>query len=150
MTMLLIDIAIALLFFLSAVTVLPLIFRKRGGFWIIPLLISLLFLYKSIVPIYSESDILLSKDILTIDGLFFPLIALLWFLMILTFKRAFRTRIKETRELIEKEKALNEARYVENVQIAHSKRQQKRLAKIAEAQKGELYPFEWILLFDEA
>lgn len=139
MMMLLVDISITFLFFLAAIIAFSSIFRRGGLFWVFPFAISVIFLHQSIGPLYQSA----TSSVATSIDKSFTAIALLWFLTVAFCSRSIKSKDKKNKEL-------NEARYLESVESIKNEQKERLLKQMAESQSGELYPYEWVMLFDEA
>jgi magnesium-transporting ATPase (P-type) len=156
MTMLLIALFTTLLCFLSSAATLRFILSRQGWFWVLPFVISLFFLYISISPLYNIStQMVLGTYQVEISGdrsvrEIIPLIIIiLWYTMIITFRYALKRVVPDNRHLINTEKNLVEARYLEHIEHEKYQNRLKKEAKRIIDESGTLYPFKWVTLFDE-
>ena len=160
MSMLLVAISTTLLCFLSCTACLRFIFSRQGWFWILPFLISAIFLFISIDP-------LIAVITSTITGSYYieispdrsvreivPLIiVMLWYTMIIVFRYALKAVVPVNQHLIDTRKNLHEARYLERVERRALRRRTETLIDRAylttQDQTGTVYPLEWVARFDE-
>ncbi len=84
----------------------------------------------------------------------FPLaIVILWYFMILTLHYALKQVVKDNSYLSNKQKNLDESRYIEKKEFyAYQIRQlslKKRQVDIEQQTSGDLYPIKWVTYYDE-
>jgi uncharacterized membrane protein len=160
MVMLLVAISTTLLCFLSAAACLRFLFSRQGWFWVLPLVISLAFLYISITPLFQLATGLASgsyrveispdRSVREIVPL---IIVLLWYTMIVTFRYALKLVVPDNKHLLDTMKNVKEANYMQKIELRtyhkESARHMKRQIKIEREQAGIRYPRKWIALFDD-
>jgi hypothetical protein len=160
MLMLLVSVSTTLLCFLSAAACLRFLISKQGWFWVLPLVISLGFLYISIAPlsqiaagmITGSYRVEISPD-RSVREIFPLLIVLLWYTMIITFRYALKLVVPDNKHLLDTMKNLKESRYMQRIELRkfqkESRKQQKKLIRLELEQRGIRYPRKWIALFDD-
>ena len=160
MLMLLVAVFTTLLCFLSTVACLRFIVSRQGWFWVLPLVISLTFLYISINPLYQIATGMVSgtyrveispdRNVREIVPL---VIVLLWYTMIITFRYALKMVVPDNKHLIDTMKNLKESEYMQRIELRKfhkaSRRQRRRMIKIKREHAGTRYPQKWVALFDE-
>ena len=158
--MIFVPIFTTLLCFLAGAACLRFILSRQGWFWILPLIISTMFLYISIEPLMNVATGAVSGSYLveispdrSVREIFPLIIVLIWYAMIITFRYALKMVVPVNRHLINTEKNVKEARYMEKVELRSlTKRIRMRKKRVAFAfanTQGEIYPIEWVELFDE-
>jgi len=158
--MIFVPILTTLLCFLACAACLRFILSRQGWFWILPLIISTMFLYISIEPLMNVATGAVSGSYLveispdrSVREVFPLIIVLIWYAMIITFRYALKMVVPVNRHLINTEKNVKEARYMEKVELRSlTKRIRLRKKRVAVAftnTQGDIYPIEWVELFDE-
>ena len=160
MSMLLVAISTTLLCFLSCTACLRFIFSRQGWFWILPFLISAIFLYISIDPLIAiitsavsgSYQIKISPD-RSVREIVPLIIVLLWYTMIIAFRYALKAVVPVNQHLIDTQKNLHESRYLERVERRALRKKTENLIdrayRTTQNQTGTLYPPEWVAGFDE-
>lgn len=160
MMMLLIAVGTTLLCFLSAILAIRFIFSRQGWFWIIPSMISLIFLYLSLEPLFrvafgniGEAYQIQLSPYRSIDGIFPLIVVVLWFLLVISLRIALRIAVPENKHLIDAKRNLAEARYVSYLELQHYRREARKLRRKATREarevQGNIYPLQWVALYDE-
>ncbi|MFA7371695.1 MAG: hypothetical protein WCY78_07250 [Sphaerochaetaceae bacterium] len=154
MMMLLVAIGTTLLYFLAAIYAVRSIFSRQGWFWVIPFLLSLIFLYMSLTPLYQVAiGIKALGTYRSIDEIFPLIIAFLWFLLVVTMRAALRIAVPANKHLIDTKKSLEEARYINEIELRKYRQEVRRLrrqaTRVRREQMGTIYPLEWVALYDE-
>jgi hypothetical protein len=158
--MILVPIFTTLLCFLAGAASLRFILSRQGWFWVLPLILSVMFLYISIDPLMNVATGVISGSYSveispdrSVREVFPLIIVLIWYAMIITFRFALKMVVPVNRHLINTEKNLKESRYMQEVELRNLKKRirmktKQSLALLAYPQ-GDTYPIEWIELFDE-
>lgn len=158
--MILVPVFTTLLCFLAAAACFRFILSRQGWFWILPLIISAMFLYISIEPLMNVATGAVSGSYLveispdrSVREIFPLIIVLIWYSMIITFRYALKMVVPVNRHLINTEKNLNESRYMEKVELRDLKKRvrlkSRRVLAFSSNSQGDTYPIEWVELFDE-
>lgn len=158
--MILVPILTTLLCFLAAAACFRFILSRQGWFWILPLIISTMFLYISIEPLMNVATGAVSGSYMveispdrSVREIFPLIIVLIWYSMIITFRYALKMVVPVNRHLINTEKNLNESRYMEKVELRELKKRvrlkNRRILSFSATSQGDTYPIEWVELFDE-
>jgi hypothetical protein len=159
MIVLIIAILTTLFCFLSVASTLRFIFSKQGWFWVLPFIISAIFLYLTIDPLYvaatqldgSSSEFLLSFD-RSITILIPLIIVFLWYMMIVVFRYALKLVVPDNKYMEETMRNLREARYLQKLEYRKYMKSLNTLRKrdfIVDESSGNLYPIEWVMAFDD-
>jgi len=160
MLMLLVSVSTTLLCFLSAAACLRFLFSRQGWFWVLPLVISIGFLYISIAPLSQIASgmiagsyrVEISPD-RSVREIFPLLIVVLWYTMIITFRYALKLVVPDNRHMLDTMKNLKESRYMQRIELRKfqkaSRKQQRKLIRIELEQSGVRYPSAWVALFDD-
>ncbi len=160
MMMLLIAIGTTLLCFLATLLSIRFIFSRQGWFWVLPSLISLIFLYISIGPLYRVAFGKMGAEYMiqlsayrSIDGIFPLIVVVLWFLLVISLRLALRIAVPANKHLIDTKRNLAEARYVNELELRRYRREanilRRQATREAREVQGKIYPLEWIALYDE-
>jgi hypothetical protein len=160
MLMLLVAISTTLLCFLSATACLRFIFSKQGWFWVLPLAISLAFLYISISPLYRVASGLVEGSYMVeispdrnVREIVPLVIVVLWYTMIITFRYALKLVVPDNKHLLDTMKNINEAQYMQKIELRkyqkESRKRMRRELRLERETAGVRYPVKWVALFDE-
>ncbi len=160
MSMLLVATFTTLLCFLACTACMRFVLSRQGWFWILPLIISAIFLAISIEPLMAilsgmvqgTYQVVISPD-RSVREIVPLIIVLLWYTMIIAFRYALKAVVKENKHAINTRKNLHESRIMEKVELKALKRrsahQLKAALRKAEDERGSMYPPEWAAAFDE-
>jgi len=81
------------------------------------------------------------------------IIVLLWYLMIITFRSALKLVVPDNKHLLDTKKNLNEARYMQRIELRKyyklARRKRRKEIRIKREHAGTRYPRKWVALFDE-
>jgi len=158
--MILVPIFTTLLCFLAVAACVRFILSQQGWFWILPLIISAIFLYISIDPLMNVATGAVTGSYLveispdrSIREIIPLIIVLIWYSMIITFRYALKMVVPVNRHLINTEKNLKESRYMEKVELRDLRKRvrqkTRRVLVLSSNTQGDTYPIEWVELFDE-
>jgi len=160
MLILLVAIITTFICFLSIIASLRFIFTKQGLFWLVPLVLSIVFLIMSISPLVlvasqvidQSYQVTISPD-RSVREIVPLIIVLLWYTMILSFRYALKLVIPDNTYLENKKKNLDEAQYIQKKErqkylIQQMKRNKKKI-DITQEVSGTTYPIKWVTLYDE-
>lgn len=146
MQTLLISLCTVLLFLLATVACLRFLFRRQGWLWIIPLLISVLFVYLSMGQLRQAAT---GTLLFSSRQPLFLVIALLWYATIIVFYSALKQAIPEKRYLEHAKKQRTEQRYLERIEQKKQQIAIRKLTKEVSQESGDRYPVRWITLFED-
>lgn len=160
MLMLLVAVFTTLLCFLSAAACLRFLVSRQGWFWVLPFVISVIFFYISISPLAiiatglaeGSYQVEISPD-RSVREVVPLLIILLWYTMIITFRYALKMVVPDNKHLLDTMKNLNEARYMQRIEVRRYQREARRRLRREHRVNleyfGSRYPVKWVALFDE-
>ncbi len=158
--MLLVAIITTLLCFLAVITSLSFIFSNQRWLWILPFVLSITFFIISIQPLYLNATNYLSGSYMvqispdrSVREVFPLVIVILWYFMILTLHYALKQVVKDNTYLSNKQKNLDESRYIEKKEFFKYQVKQLALKKlqvdIDQQTSGDTYPIKWVTLYDQ-
>ncbi len=159
--MLLIALSTTLLAFLASAATLRFLFSRQRWFWVLPFILSLLFLYLSLEPLHIVSTTILSGSYQVRLGPYrsvreiVPLIILfLWYMMIIIWRYALKQVISENKQLLQTKKNVQEAHYIEQLEVRNYEKKRKKKERAAlrlyQEQGGNRYPLSWLNLMDSS
>lgn len=146
MQMLLIILCTVLLFLLATVACLRFLMSRQGWFWIIPLLISALFVYFSMGQLRHAAT---GALLFSMRQPLFLVTALLWHATIIVFYYALKQTTPEKRYLEDAKKQRTEQQYLERIEQKKQKIAIRKLTKEVSQESGDRYPVHWITLFED-
>jgi hypothetical protein len=160
MLMILVPISTTLLCFLACAACLRFILSRQGWFWVLPLFISVSFLYISIDPLMKVATGLISGPYMveispdrSVREIIPLIIVFIWYSMIITFRYALKMVVPVNRHLLNTEKNLKESRYMEKVELRRRKKTMRKKARrsdvMSRMQQGKIYTQDWVKLFDD-
>lgn len=158
--MLLVAIITTLLCFLAVITSLSFIFSNQRWLWVLPFVLSLTFLFISIQPLYFNATNYISGSYMveispdrSVREVFPLVIVILWYFMILTLHYALKQVVKDNTYLSNKQKNLDESRYIEKKEFSNYQIKQLALKKlqvdIDQQTSGTTYPIKWVTFYDQ-
>lgn len=140
-----------LLSFMAFLTTLRFILSREGAFWLLPCLISIIMTFQNLDTLISIAEMDAVYDPMNLRNLAPLLIAVLWYMSIVTFHYALRFKIEENRYRSENKKNRMEAQFIEKVEQRRRRTERKiKEDNIAnKARIAEIYDDHWSDLFSE-
>ena len=144
---------ISLLFcFMAFLTTMRFILSREGIYWLLPAIISLIFLFQNLDLLIQITEMGLPYDPMTPRNIAPLAIAVLYYISIITFHYALRFKIAENRFRVENRKNRSEAVFIEKVEQRKRKTERKRKEDNLgnKSREAEIYDNrEWTDLFDD-
>ena len=144
---------ISLLFcFMAFLTTMRFILSREGVYWLLPAIISIILFVQNLDLVIQITEMGLSYDPRTLRNIAPLVIAVLYYISIITFHYALRFKIAENRFRVENRKNRTEALFIEKVEQRKRKTERKKKEDNLgnKSREADIYEDkEWTDLFDD-